>query len=503
MRSDRVVYAIALLVLVAHLLTAHGYGIFRDEYYYLACANHLAWGYVDHPPLSIAVLAGWRAVFGDSMFALRVPPAILHALIVLGTAALASRMGARGCGRTLAAVCAAFAPGLLGLTSFYSMNAIELVLWVAALLVFARALERDVLRDWLLLGFVVGLGLLNKYSMAMLVLGMFVGILVSERGGVLRSKRPWLGLLVAVVLFAPHVLWQIQHDWPTREFIANAQQYKMAEMNVLGFLTQVWLEMQPPSVLVWVPGLIALAVWRPLRPVRPLGIAFVVVAAVLLVQKSKPYYLDAAFPIAFAAGGVWWEHVARTRGGRYALNSVFLVLAVSAVAIAPYAMPLLSVERFVEYNDVLGIVPSSGENHELGVLPQHFADRFGWPEYAEAVNRVYLSLTDEERAHSVIVARNYGQAGALLYHGRVLGLPRVIAQHNSFYLWGPGEDRVDVAIVVGMSAESLMEVYESVVERGRFDHPYAMPYERSRPIFVCKGLKIPLAEAWMRGRLYI
>jgi hypothetical protein len=497
------VFVAAAATLAAHLATANGYGIFRDEFYYLACADHLAWGYVDHPPLSIALLAVVRAVAGDSALALRVVPGLLHALAVAGTGMLAGRMGARGFGAGVAALCTAIAPGLLGMTSFYSMNAIDLALWVAALLVFAEILRGGGSRCWLLLGVVVGLGLLNKYSMAFLAIGLGVGLLFSRRRADLKSPWPWAAAAIAALLFAPHLVWEAAHDWPTREFVANAQQYKISDLTAGAFLKQVVLEMLPPSIVVWAPGLAALLAWRELRPMRALGVAWLVVLAILLVQQSKPYYMNVAFPIAFAAGGVVWERIGTGRVRTCLRAALVLVLLVAGAAAAPFALPLLPPERFVAYSAALGIESESGENHAMGPLPQHFADRFGWAEMARAVAAVYDALPPEDRSRALIVARNYGEAGALRYYGRALGLPPAVSQHNSFYLWGPGRDDFDVVIAIGQDEEGLRVAFDSVVEAGRSDHPLAMPYERDQPIFVCRGLKLPPDEAWRRGRLYI
>lgn len=497
------VWTIATATFLAHMLTATGYGVFRDEFYYLACADHLAWGYVDHPPLSIAVLALVRMLIGSSAIALQLVPALLHAATVLLTARLARRMGAEGFGATLAALCIAVAPGLLGLTSFYSMNAFDLVFYAATMLIFVRILHEGGRRRWLLLGVVVGLGLLNKYSLGFLVAGLAVGLLFSPRRRELLTPWPWLGAAIAILLFLPHVLWQVTHDWPTREFIANAQQYKIADMSPLAFLTEAWLDMQPPSITVWLTGLVALLIWRPLRPFRPLGVAWLVVLAILLVQKSKPYYLDASFPMLFAAGGLVWERIGQARRWRWTKPVQVVSLVLSGIAIAPFAIPALPVETFLAYNRVLGIVPQAGENHELGPLPQHFADRFGWPELTAAVARAYDALTPAEQQSCLIVGRNYGQAGALRYYGRELGLPLAVSQHNSFYLWGPGGDHFDVVLVVGFERNDLLQAFTEVTAVAHYDHPLAMPYERHGTVYLCRGPRLPLAEVWPQGRMYI
>jgi 4-amino-4-deoxy-L-arabinose transferase-like glycosyltransferase len=207
-------WAAAGFVLLLHLISNTRYGMFRDEFYYLACANHLAWGYVDHPPFSIAALAAWRALVGDGVWALRIVPAILHALTTLGAGELARRLGGNRTAQGLAALLTALAPTLLGIMGFTSMNAWEVAFWMAAVLIVAALLAGGDRRLWLLLGLVAGLGVLNKYSLGLALVGLALGILLSPLRRDLRTRWPWLGAAMASVLFLPHVLWQILNGWP-------------------------------------------------------------------------------------------------------------------------------------------------------------------------------------------------------------------------------------------------------------------------------------------------
>jgi 4-amino-4-deoxy-L-arabinose transferase-like glycosyltransferase len=502
MRRDIALW-FAFAVFALHLATATGYGIFRDEYYYLACADHLAWGYVDHPPFSIAFLAAWKALFGDSALALRIPPAILHGLVVWWVAVLAQRMGAGTLGRATAAACAGLAGGLLGMCASYSMNAFDLAAWVGLALIFERILHEGGPRWWITFGVVLGLGLLNKYSVGVLGFGLGLGLLASPARRDLMTRWPWVAVAITLVLLAPHVVWQAVNDWPTREFIANAQAEKITRVSPAEFLLESWLEALPPSVMVWLPGLLGLLFWPRLREWRAFGIAWVAAFVVFNVQVSKPYYLNAAYPMIFAAGGAVWTAIGTGRRTRAVAVGVLVTVVACGLFFSPYAIPVLPPETFVRYTDMVGIEPGNAENTEAAPMPQHLADRFGWKELTETVARVYESLPPEDQKSCLIVGQNYGEAGALLYHGRALGLPPAVSQHNSFYTWGPGGDHFDVVIVVGQGREELGSVFESVVEAARYDDPWAMPFERNLPIWVCRGWKRPVAEIWRAGRFYI
>jgi 4-amino-4-deoxy-L-arabinose transferase-like glycosyltransferase len=265
------VVAIAVAVVVAELAFGLRYPLFRDELYYLACARHLALGYVDHPPLSIWVLAAWRAVFGDSALALRVPPALAAGALVVLTSRLASQLKGGRFATIAAAVLAGVTPGYLGGCGIYSMNAFDLVFWALALLLVSRLAEGADAREWLWLGVVVGLGLLNKWSLLFFLAGLGVALLVTPMRSQLRRWQLWAGLGLVGLINLPHVWWQVTHGWPTLEFMANATRYKNAAISVGDFAVGQIFELGPASFPVWLAGLALLLAARGGRA-RPLGV---------------------------------------------------------------------------------------------------------------------------------------------------------------------------------------------------------------------------------------
>lgn len=502
-RLPAAVPALALLGTLLQLVSGPRYGLFRDEFYYLACADHLDWGYVDHPPLSIGVLWAVRALAGDSLLALRLVPALLLGLVVVLAAWLAREYGGNRFAQGLAALSVLAAPQYLGLTGFYSMNALDLAFWAGAALLLARLARLDRPRLWLPLGLLIGLGLMNKLSLLFFALGLGVATLLTPLRRHLRTPWPWLGALLAGACLLPHLLWQVTHDWPTAEFIRNATRYKNAALSPLQFLGAQVQDLNPLNAPLWLAGLAWLLLSRRGRAFRALGLVYLVALGVMLLQNAKPYYLAPAYPMLLAAGAVALGGLMEARAWTWPRLVAPALLVASGAALAPFAIPLLPVDGYLAWQRTLGLTPSAGERHEMGPLPQHFADRFGWRELANEVGRIHAALPAEDRARVLIVTGNYGEAGALRYFGRELGLPPAVSQHNSFWLWGPGRSAVDVAIIVGQDEDDMREAWEQVEVAGRFSHPYAMPYEQRRPILVCRGLRFPLETAWRMGRTYI
>jgi len=497
------VFATVLAVVALQLATGWRYGLFRDEFYYLACASHLDWGYVDHPPLSILVLAGVRGLLGDGLLAVRLVPVLLLGLLVWLAARLARELGGGRFAQSLAGLTVAVAPEYLALTGFYSMNAFDLVFWAVAALLVARLARTDDVWLWRPLGLVIGVGLLNKVSLLFFAFGLAVAVLVTPLRRHLARRELWEGVVLALVLLSPYVLWQLRHDWATLEFMRNASRYKNVALSPLSFATAQILDLHPLNAPIWLMGLGWLLFGPRGRRFRALGIVFIVTFVLLAVQHSKPYYLSPAFPMLLAAGALVVEGFTERQSWRWVRPALLAVLALGGAMTAPLAVPVLPVEALIAYQRALGITPTAAERNRLGPLNQHFADRFGWEELTREVARIYATLPAEERGKVRIVTRNYGEAGAIDYYGRPYGLPPAVSPHNNYYLWGPGPDDAQVLIMVGWSSKELAGSFSQVEVAGRVESPYAMPFETRWPIHLCRGLKAPLPEAWRQGKMFI
>lgn len=488
-----------LLVVLAHALVLTQYGWFRDEFYYLACARHLDYGYVDHPALSILPLWLVQRVLGDSLVAMRLLAALALGATTWLVGRLARALGGGAFAATVAMTCAAIAPVYLALGSYYSMNAFETMFWALACWLLLRAMATDTPASWVALGLACGLGVENKISMTWLMGGLGLGLLLVEPRRLL-TRGPWLAAACAAALCVPYVVWQVQHDWATLEFMREASQGKMQAQAPLSFLGQQVLNMHPATLPVWLAGLWVLLARPPLRSARLLGIAFVAVTALLLANAtSRPSYLAPAFAPLLAAGGCWWETRLRARSPR-ARQVRLAVLVLLGVVTAPLAMPVLPVELYIRYARLLGQNPGTDEKKDIAELPQFYADRFGWREWTDAVAAVVQALPRADQDAAVIVASNYGEAGALQVLGRDRGLPPVVSGHNNYWLWGPGDRRGDVvvALLPASSRHELERLFTSVEQVGTIDCAYCMPYEDQRPIFVGRGPRAPLAALWPR-----
>ena len=498
---------IATIYFAVHLLTATRYGYFRDALYYLACSEHLDWGYVDQPPL-IALL-GWiaRHTLGTSLRALLVWPALAGCGRIVLTAAFARELGARRFGTALAAMLAATPIVWYVLDHQFAMNALEPLFWTGCGYALLRMINTGSVRLWLLFGAIGGLGLQNKYSMVFFALALVAGLLLTPQRKLLFT--PWLlaGGGVALLIFLPNLLWNIHHHWPFLELMHNIRASgRDIALPPLAFIKQQILMMSPQTFPFWFAGLLFYFFAREAKVYRAFGWAFVLTIGFFTTAHGKDYYSAPVYPLVLAAGGVVTERfvfssrfASRPRLRLVLECAAFVWLIAIKLPLLPVGLPVLPIDAFLGLQQRLGLEPSRTEYSQMSAtLPQYYSDEFGWPEMVAAVARVYHSLPAEEQAKTAIYANNYGEAGAIDFFGPRYGLPKVICTHQSYFLWGPRAYTGEIMILVGSNdiAEARPH-FASVEPVAAIYNRYAMPYE-NRPILLARGLKGNLQQLWPR-----
>jgi hypothetical protein len=495
-----IVLFLAFANFLLHFYFNNHYGYFRDEFDYMACGDHLAWGYVDHPPLIPFLVKLSRMILGDSLRSIRFVPALATSATVVLTAMIARELGGRRFAMALSALSFIIVPIYLSDGSLLTTNCLEPLLWMGCAYFAILAIQRDDPRYWLWFGVVAGMGLEEKYSIAVFGFAIVVGLLLTERRRTFATKWVFLGGAIAFLIFLPNLLWNVLHDWPFAQLMHNIKaDGRDVVLSPGAYFAQQVLIVHPLLAPVWITGLLAFFFSARWKPYRLFGWCYLVAFTVFVVLKGKSYYLGPIYPVFLAAGAVVIESaIARSR--QVWLKPAILVLLLAGGAwLAPVVMPVLPVEQFIAYMRTLPFpVPRSEHSHMRAILPQHFADQFGWEEMVATVNQAYSKLSPEERPGCGIFAQDYGQAGAIDFFGRRYGLPPALSGHQTYFLWGPRGYSGNCMIVLDDSREVLETLFEHVDYVGASaDNPYAL--EREIPVFICHGAKFgSLAELWPR-----
>lgn len=486
---------LALVKLLVHLFTSGGYGYFRDELYYMAAGRRLDFGYVDYPPFVALVAALARVLGGETLLALRFFPALAGAAVVFITGLMARALGGGRAAQGMAALCILVSPQFLGANSVLTMDSFDVLWWALCLYLVIRILRGGSPRLWLWFGLAAGLGLTTKVSILYFGLAIVVGLLLGGQRAQFRRKELYLGGLIALVFFIPYLAWNAAHDWPTLLFWQNYGA-KLPDTPPWSFILQQILIMNPGLFPIWLAGLYY-TFTRGGKTYRPIGIAYLVLLVIFMIQQAKNYFLAPFYPALFALGSVMIVQIAEQSSRWQFFGPQYTrITAVITMLFAPLFLPVLPLDWEVRYMSVFGFMAPKTEVHDTGVLPQYFADRLGWVELADTITGVYQDLPAEDQRKACIFTDNYGEAGALEFFGRSRGLPPVVSGHNSYFIWGPGECTGEVLIVVGVDQADLQPFFEEIQTAAVTSCGHCVTYENNQPVFVARKMRMPLNEAW-------
>ena len=485
-----------------HAALNPGYGFFRDEVYFIICGRHPALGYVDQPPL-VPLLAALSQSGGDSLFALRLVPALFSAGSIYVTCRIVQELEGRAFAQILGAVAAFFAPVLMAFGGQLGTDTPGLWLWPLAALLVLRLTRGADPRTWLAVGAALGIAFESKYAVVFFAAALLAGVALTPERRIFRT--PWFaaGMLLAAAIVLPNVAWQAAHRFPILELLRNGQHGKNVVLSPSQYLLQQLFLLNPVLTLVPLTGL----AWALVRaPLRFLGYAYLLLLAAMIALHGKDYYPADVYPYLFALGAVPIERW--TQRARFLTRPAVLAMAAAAgVWLLPFVLPVMSEAHFAQYRSrvlrSLGAQPAQSEHHAPSPLGQEYADMHGWPQLAHTVAEVYASLPAADRARVAIVASNYGEAAAIDFFGARYGLPPALSGHNQYFLWGTHGRSGDVLIDVGGDCGASAHLFRHAERAATFTAPYTMPYESDLPVMLCRGIKRPLATVWPAVKLYI
>ena len=431
-RVPVLVWVIGAVFVAVELAVSGRYGFQQDELYFIVAGRHLAFGYVDQPPL-VPLLTRVTGILGVSPTAVRIIPALASGAVVVMAARLAALFGGGRFGQVLAALATACAPIVIGATHLGNTTPLDLLAWTTVLLCVTTALLRHRPRWWLGAGAAAGIGLENNNLMVMLLAGLGLGILVTEHRPVLRTRWPWLGAGIAAVIWAPNVIWQATHGWPQFAMASALHQQNNSPADYIGGL---------PAQLVYLGLLIVpLVIAGFIRLWRTPELRFIAVGATLIVVyvlawvPGKVYYTDGTAAAVLAAGSVAAERwIARAPRPRLRQAAVVAATLVGMAIILPAVLPIVPV----------------GHVHDLPASSQHsgVGDTVGWPQLTHAIAAQDAALVRAGQPPASIFTGYYGEAAALDVLGTPDHLPPVLSGHNAYWMWGPGHasDRTVLAV---------------------------------------------------------
>jgi hypothetical protein len=502
-QPSRPAFAASLVLLQAALkLALHvavnlrtPYGLHRDELLYLGMGRHLRlWG-MDFPPAIAIVAEVSRTLLGDSLTAIRFFPAVFGSAVLVLAALIARELGGGRVAQGLAAFCVLTSPLFLRSANMLQPVVMDQLIWTAALYALVRLCRGYGPGGWLLLGLVLGLGVLTKFSVAFIGLAIVVGVLASPLRVALLTPWPWVGLASALAIGAPSLVGQIRLGFPVLAQMADLRASQLERIGPGDFLLGQLL--WGPALALAIVGLYGLLAGPALRPFRAIGWSCVAAFAMLVLLQGKPYYAGPLYPALFAAGAAHFERAADGLLGEILQAGTIALLFAFGIVTFPLGVPILPPPEMARYANALGVKAAVRTNTgELGSLPQDYADMLGWEEQVATVARVYHTLPDDQRKHAVVVAGNYGEAGALDFYGPRYGLPEVVSPAGSYWFFGPGDRPGKVVITIGVPRDDLRRFFDSVVTAAAVSHAWTVEEERNLTVNVGTRPRRTLQQIW-------
>ena len=480
------VWVVAGAVTAVLLGFAGRYGYHRDELYFLLCGRHLAWGFVDQPPLTPAIARLTDVLAPGNLVVLRTPSALVAGGCVLLAALIAREVGGGRAAQLMAAVLTGTSAGLLAVCHLLSTTTLDFPVWLAVILLTLRIVRTGDTRWAVLIGLVCGVGLLNKYLVGLLAVGLVAGVLIAGPRRLLRDRWVLAGLVVAVVVVAPNVAWQLAHGLPQLDVVNEISSGDSSYTGRPAALALQLVLVSPIGAVVWITGLVALFRRPAWRPYRALAWAWVVILGLLLIGGGKGYY-DAPLLLALTAIG------SVPMAERWSAGSSWLRL-----RFATFVVICTVVDALL----MLPIAPVAHLPAAVVAVNYDAGETVGWPALADSVARVYRSLPAAERARATILTANYGEAGALARYGPARALPTAYSGHMSVADFGWPPVGATVVIAIGFDEESYLKRFFGSVQRaGSVDLRLDIDNdENGEPIWLCRTPNAPWPTLWPKLR---
>lgn len=482
-----------------------GYGYFIDEFYYIACANHPAFGYVDQPPLAPFVLMIFQFVFGDSLYAIRILPALAGSATLIMIGLITKQLGGSKLSQSLSVFCFLASPVYAAMGGFYSMNAYEPLLAVIAFYLIILMIKENNPKRWISIGIVFGLGLMNKHTAGVYIFLFVISLLFTPYRKLLFTKWFLYCVLISAIIFLPNVIWNAANGFPTIEFYKNITIYKNVPAGPVQFILEQFLFYSPLLFPFWLAGMLYLLFAKNVKEYRVLGLLFLLSYLFFMATRtSRPDRLAFAYPIVIPAGVIFFQNLLYKYNLKWIFGAVFVLLFAWFSLTVPVIIPYLNYEQSEALTAFWGI-NTEMEKGNKPRLPQTLADRIGWKEKVELVVKAYESLSDSDKKKALIAAGNYGDAGAIEFYGKKFDLPRVVSGHNNYYLWSRGHMDKDIVIDLSHADDykGEKEIFGNVIPfDGEFTHPFVTSHENHLKVFICREPLMPPDTLLEHARFY-
>ncbi len=488
-RTIHLLLLLALAKFLLHLLTNNAYGFHRDELAFLDDARTLDWGYVAYPPITPWIGRVALELFGPTLVGVRFFPALAQCCVVVLAGLMARELGGNRVAQLLSAVATAITPLSLLQSALFQYVSFDYLWWVLIAYLTLRLLNRGDQRGWLAIGAAIGLGMMTKYTLGFLVVGIVVGVLLTQPRRHLTSRWLWGGVALSLLIFLPNLIWQWQHNFISLEFLQSIHARDVAIGRTDDFLIeQLFVTASAITVPLWILGLVSYLFLPAGKRFRLLGWMYVIPLVLMWWMQGRAYYLAPAYPMLLAAGMVrveQWRTSLAPKPARFALHTACTLLMIGGVISAALMLPLAPI------NSVWW--------HTVSQVHDNFVEQIGWEDLVASVAEIYATVPANEQPTTAILASNYGEAGALNLYGPAYKLPTAISGVNSYWLRGYGDASPTTLVIIGYPLEDAQRYFADCTRMRYITNRYGVENEETRAhvaILLCRAPRQPWPILW-------
>ncbi len=491
-------WAISLLVgikLFLHLMAIKKYGFHRDEFLYLVQGDHLMWGYLEVPPFIAAVGRLATSIFGTDIVGIRLFPLLASILILVLIWRMVKLLGGGNYATLIAGVAFVFNPAFLRSGLLFQPVVFNQLWWVLCSFFLIRIIKYEKRSDWIKLGFIAGISFLTKYSIVFFLTALILGALLNRKYKWFIRPELYIALGVATLIALPNLWWQYDHNFPIIHHMKELRETQLVNVSTSSFIVSQ-LIMSFGGSIVWIAGLVYLF-RREVRSFRMFGYGFFILMFFLIIGSGKAYYSLGVYPMLFAFGGMAWSEWLLRKVPQWNFILAGFVFFLN-IWILPYGLPILHVEHMKSYGkwmaEKFGLsMPLVWEDGIQRILPQDYADMFGWEEMAQKVSRVYNELDPEVRRKTILYGGGYSHTATLNFYRKKYLYPEVYSLNNSFVLWVPSDLNFENQIEIDDRLHDTSQYFNSVVLMDSIENSNAR--ERGY-IYLKTDPKMDLQSVW-------
>lgn len=480
----RIIFIFCLVKLTLHLIADSHSGFQGDELLHIETGKHLAFGYMEFPPL-ISILAFLQNLFhSPSVFIHHIFPHLASILLLIFVAKTIIELGGSNRAVFLAMLCILIAPSFGRSQQLFQPVVFSQLFWVMsfyALVRFVNHLDRKSL--WLLTLFCI-LGFLSKYDALFFIAGLSALFLFKRTRTALIQHKFWWNILLALLCISPNLIWQITNDYPALQMFDRLYETQLSSLSRTDVLGKLLMAINPlNSLLIIVPAFIFL--FKNNRRLHlPLAVSILLSIAFLSFKNGKTYYFYPIILTLIPFGAIFWEQLLLQK--RKWMMYLLSILLLSGAVLIPFGMPVYSFNHYL--SEIYPFEKKEIKGGKFAVKYDEYYTKQKWATTLQELKSVYDSLPPQERKITKIWGKHYGQAGAVNVLGSGYNLPKAFSYHGSFYSWAPEGEMPQTILALSYDVGDFFNPYfEEVKLVKTIYNPYADNEEELyQRIYVCK-----------------